>query len=377
MMTTKTPVTTSDYRSLAQKRLPDFLFDYIDRGANDELTLKANIESFRQYCLSQRVLRDVSDVDTSTSFCGQPSSMPIALAPVGAAGMMARRGEVQAALAAQKAGIPFTCSTVGICSVEEVNQAVQKPVWFQLYMLRDRGAVRAVLNRVKAAGCNTLVFTVDLPVPGMRHQDLRNNMGTPWATLTSVMRRPRWAMDVGLLGAPHDLGNLTHIFDESPGMSAYKEFVEGQFDASVTWEDIAWLRKEWKGKLILKGLMETEDAQLAVQSGADGIIVSNHGGRQLDGVAASISKLPEIAKSVGSDIEVYMDGGVRSGIDVVKAVALGARGVLIGRPWVWAIAAKGETGLVDLLGVFHKEIEVAMALMGVNNLNEICGEFIT
>jgi len=375
------PVTSLDYRRLAEKRLPRFLFDYIDGGANQEDSMAANEADFRRFCLKQNVMRDVSDIDTSTTLSGQLSRMPVALAPIGMAGMMARRGEAQAARGAQSAGIPFTTSTVGICPIEEVQAAANAPFWFQLYMLRDRGLVSALLDRAQAAGCETLMFTVDLAVAGMRHRDTQNGMlggglAGSLAKAWQLATRPRWLVDVGIMGKPHDFGNLREMVSDARNLNAYKAFIDSQFDPTVTWEDISWLRSLWKGKILIKGVMTASDAIAAADIGADGVIVSNHGGRQLDGVASAISKLPEVSAAVGDRVEVYMDGGVRSGIDVVKAVALGARGVLIGRPWIFALAARGERGLVDLLGVFQQEIAVAMALMGVKQVSEITVDLI-
>lgn len=375
------PVTTLDYRELARKRLPSFLFNYIDGGANDERTMAANSADFQKLLLRQQVLRDVSRVDTATSLAGQAVSMPLALAPVGLAGMMARRGEAQAARSAASAGIPFTLSTVGICPLEEVSEASGGAFWFQLYMVKDRDLVVSLLERARSAGCTTLVFTVDLAVTGMRHRDLRYGMlgdDVP-AKLTRALTlaaSPRWVFDVAIKGKPHDFGNLSSVLTDSTDLDAYKNFINSQFDPSVTWKDIAWLRSLWPGQLLIKGIMTADDAREAREVGADGVVVSNHGGRQLDGVSSTISKLPGIASAVGKDIEVLMDGGVRSGIDVVKAVALGARGVLIGRPWVWAVAARGEKGLSDLLGVYQSEIAKAMALMGVNSLAELNPELV-
>ena len=376
-----TPVTALDYRRLAEKRLPRFLFDYIDGGANEEQTMAANISDFGDLYLKQRVMRDVDHIDSSCILSGSAASMPLAIAPIGMAGMMARRGEVLGARAASKAGIPFTTSTVGICPLEEVQAAITEPIWFQLYMLRDRGLVESLINRAQAVGCNTLVFTVDLPVTGMRHRDSRNGMlggGLPGALAKAwqLLTRPRWILDVGLRGKPHDFGNLREAVEFANDLNAFKAFIDSQFDPSVTWEDIAWLRTLWKGKLMVKGVMTGEDARAAVDVGADSVIVSNHGGRQLDGIASSIAKLPEVVAAVGENSEVYVDGGIRNGIDVVKAVALGARGVLIGRPWIWAIAARGEQGLVDLLAVFQQEIKTAMALMGINRIDEITSDML-
>ncbi len=370
------PVTSLDYRRLAEKRLPRFLFDYIDGGAGDEKSMAANEVDFLQIKLRQRVMCDVQNIDTSTILSGQPVSMPLVLAPVGLAGMMGRRGEVQAVRAASRAGIPFTTSTVGICPIEEVQAAAGKPAWFQLYMLRDRGLVEALLERAWAAGCTTLVFTVDLAVTGMRHRDSRNGIlgggaAGDLAKAWQIITRPRWFLDVAIRGKPHEFGNLREAVVGATDLGAFKAFIDTQFDPSVTWDDIAWLRQQWKGQILIKGVMSGEDARAAVDVGADGVIVSNHGGRQLEGVASSISKLPEVTAAVGESVEVLMDGGVRSGADVVRAVALGARSVMIGRPWVWAMAARGEQGLVDLLGVIQQEIATTMALMGVTRINEI------
>lgn len=373
------PVSVADYRRRARWRLPRFLFDYIDGGANDEKTMAANVAGFDRVVLRQLVLRDVSAVDPSTTLMGRPARMPLALAPIGMAGMMARRGEVQGAKAAIRAGVPFAASTVGICPVDEIQAATREPFWFQLYMLRDREFVRTMLERAGAAGCDTLVFTVDLPVPGMRLRDFRNGMlgGGRLAKLSQAMQlalSPVWLYDVGIKGRPHGFGNLREKLGNSDEINLYKTFIDSQFDPTVTWRDIEWLRGLWDGKLLIKGVMEVEDARAAVDVGADGVVVSNHGGRQLDGIAASIRKLPAVAEAVGDRVEVFVDGGVRSGIDVVKAVALGARGVLIGRPWVWAMAARGEQGVVDLLGIFRREIATAMALMGVTKIERVTRE---
>jgi L-lactate dehydrogenase (cytochrome) len=370
------PVTSADYRRLAERRLPRFLFDYIDGGANEEITMAANSADFSHYQLKQRVMRDVGSVDTGTRLLGKAYDMPLALAPVGMAGLFSRRGEVLGARAALKNGVPFTLSTVGICSLEEIRTATGEPCWFQLYMLKDRAIVEKLLERAVASGCDTLIFTVDLAVPGMRHRDWRNGMiseglRSRMAKFRQLAARPGWLFDIGIRGKPHHFGNLADVSEEPVDLVALKTFIAGQFDPAVTWKDIAWLRSIWKGKLLIKGVLSAEDAAAAVDAGADAVIVSNHGGRQLDCVASGIGKLPEVVKAVGGQVEVFMDGGVRNGIDVVKAVALGARGVLIGRPWVWAAAGAGEKGLSDLLGVFQNEIRVAMTLMGVNRIEEL------
>lgn len=370
------PITTLDYQRLAEKRLPGFLADFVAGGANDENTVAANQADFRRIRLRQRVLRNVDHVDTTTTLAGQKVSMPLALAPCGMAGIVARRGEVQAASAAAAREVPFSLSTLSMCGLQEVQGATGTPVWFQLYMLRDREIVQTLLARVADAGCTTLIFTVDLPVAGARQRDFRNGMRSSGLTaalarLRQIAVRPGWAVDVGLLGGPRSMGNLEDLTPAGKSFSRAQNFVDEQFDPTTTWNDIAWLRSQWKGRLIIKGLLEVEDARSAADAGADGVIVSNHGGRQLDGVASSISRLPVIVAEVGQQLEVYMDGGVRSGIDVIRAVALGARGVFIGRPWIWAIAARGRRGLEDLLDTFQKEIATAMALMGVTCIEDI------
>ena len=301
-----TPVTAFDYRRLSEKRLPRFLFDYIDGGAGEERSMQANNADFLRYKLRQRVMCDVGRVETATTLSGRPCSMPLALAPVGLAGMFRRRGEVQGARAAAEAGVPFTTSTVGICPVEEVQAAVDEPVWFQLYMLKDRGIVQAMLERAKTAGCQTLVFTVDLAVTGPRHRDLRNGMlgGGALGSLAKawqLLTRPGWLIDVGIRGKPHDFGNLREVAAGYEDIEAFKAFIDSQFDPTVTWEDIAWLRTQWSGNILIKGVMSASDASAALAAGADGVIVSNHGGRQLEGVASSISKLPEVVGAGSRD----------------------------------------------------------------------------
>jgi L-lactate dehydrogenase (cytochrome) len=371
------PVTPADYRRLAERRLPRFLFDYIDGGANDERTMAANLADFAAVKLRQRVMRDVSGVDTSTVLAGRKVAMPLALAPVGMAGMFSRRGEVTGVRAADHAGIPFALSTLGVCTMEELRAASPSPFWFQLYMMRDRAVVQRLLGRARDAGCDTLLFTVDLAVTGLRHRDLRNGMiGRPTrkaslSRLGQILTRPGWIRDVGLLGKPHTIGGLAGVVPDPTDLNAYKTWIDAQFDPSVTWQDIAWLRRIWDGKLYIKGVLEPDDARAAVDVGADGVVVSNHGGRQLDGVASSIAKLPGVVAAVGDRTEVLLDGGVRSGVDVLKAVALGARGVLIGRPWVWAAAGAGQQGLVDLLDTFRHELRTAMALAGVSRIADV------
>ena len=371
------PVTPADYRRLAERRLPRFLFDYIDGGANDERTMAANLADFAAVTLRQRVMSDVSGVDTSTVLAGRKVAMPLALAPVGMAGMFSRRGEVTGVRAADDAGIPFALSTLGVCTMDELRAASPSPFWFQLYMMRDRAVVQRLLGRARDAGCDTLLFTVDLAVTGLRHRDIRNGMiGRPTlkarlSKLRQLLARPAWIRDVGLLGKPHTIGNLSDVVPDPTDLNAYKAWIDAQFDPSVTWQDIAWLRRIWDGKLYIKGVLEPDDARNAVEVGADGLVVSNHGGRQLDGVASSIAKLPGVVAAIGNQTEILLDGGVRSGVDVLKAVALGARGVLIGRPWVWAAAGAGQQGLVDLLETFQRELRTAMALTGVSRIADV------
>lgn len=369
----------SNYRQLAERRLPRFLFDYIDGGAGAEQTLHANTADFAELTLRQQVLRDVSQRDTRCTLLGQTASMPVALAPVGMAGLYARRGEVQAAKAAETLGIPFTLSTVGICTAAEVNQALTPdtpPCWFQLYMLRDRQAVLAVLDKVRQAGCDTLLFTVDLPVAGFRQRDIRNGMFADgwlgkWAKLSQLLVRPHWLWNVGINGKPHQFGNLSDQVTNPNDVKAFKAWLDAQFDASVTWDDIAWLRQQWPGKLVIKGIMEADDALRACDVGADAVVVSNHGGRQLDGVPSTIRQLPAVVKALDGRLPVWVDGGVRNGVDVLRAKALGAEGVLIGRPWAWALAAAGQQGIEQLLGDWQQELSIAMALCGVTRLDDV------
>ncbi len=369
-------VTAGDFREQARSRLPRFLFDYLDGGATDEHTLRANETAWSDVTLRQRVLVDVDHVDTRTTLGGQACAMPVVLAPVGLAGMMARRGEVQALRAANAAGIPFTLSTVGICPLDEVAAAASAPFWFQLYMIRDRDRIEDLLQKAWRAGCRTLILTVDLPIPGMRHRDTRNGLGATGLRATAlrarqVSSRPGWLWNVALRGGPLTFGNLSEAVPGARNLDAFKAWVDSQFDPTVTWLDIAWLRQRWQGTLILKGIMDADDARHAVQVGADGIVVSNHGGRQLDGVAATASKLPAVVAAVGGQTELLVDGGIRSGLDVFRALALGADGVMIGRPWAWALAAAGETGISQLLHSWQQELRLAMMLTGVTGITDI------
>lgn len=373
------PATALDWRERARRRLPRFLFDYLDGGASAEHTLAANVQDLRHVRLRQRVLVDVGAVDTRAQLAGQDCAMPLALAPVGLAGMMARRGEAQAMRAASSAGLPFTLSTVGICALDEVCAAApagSPPPWFQLYMLRDRSAVRALLDKAWQLGCRTLVFTVDLPATGPRLRDVRNGLAHSGARAgllraSQVLARPRWAWDVALRGKPLSFGCLA---DQVPGgrdLNAFKAWVDAQFDPTVTWSDIAWLRQHWRGRLLLKGILDAQDARAAVACGADGIVVSNHGGRQLDGVLSTARALPAIADAVKGRITLLADSGVRTGLDVVRMLALGADGVLLGRAWLYALAVGGEAGVANLLDLIEKEMRVAMTLTGARTIADI------
>ena len=372
------PASYADYRREAERRLPTQLFHYVDGGAYAEHTLGRNVEDFEKLQLKQRVMHDVSRVDPSDSIFGYEMTIPAALAPIGLGGMMARRGEVQAKRAADAFGIPFTLSTVSICSLEEVAAVSDKPFWFQLYMLKDRGAVTHILDRAKASGVRTLIFTVDLPVLGARYRDVRNGMGggtTVWGRLRSgtldYLAHPRWAVDVGLKGKPHTFGNLDDFVTKATTLADFKAWIDGQLDATVTWKDIEWLRAAWDGELIIKGILSTEDAIAAFDAGADGIVVSNHGGRQLDSVSSTIAILPRVLDAVGGRGTVMIDSGIRTGQDILKAKALGADMTLIGRPWVYANAARGEQGIRNLLSAMKEEMQVSMALTGVNTIQEV------
>lgn len=365
---------TTDFREAARRRLPRFLFDYIDGGAYAERTLARNVADLADLSLRQRVLKDVSRVSTKATLFGVEQAMPIALAPVGLTGMYARRGECQAARAAARKGVPFCLSTVGVCDVDEVARASSAPIWFQLYVLRDRAFMRDLLARAAGAGATTLVFTVDMPVPGARYRDAHSGMSGPNAAARRLMQavfKPDWAWDVGVMGRPHTLGNVAPVLGANSGLEDFMGWLGANFDPSIQWKDLEWIRELWKGPLVIKGVLDPEDAKAAADIGADGIVVSNHGGRQLDGVLSSARALPAIAEAVGERLTVLADSGVRSGLDVVRMLALGAHGVLLGRAWVYALAARGETGVTQLLDLFEKEMRVAMALTGVNSVAEI------
>ena len=377
------PASISDYRDLAQKRLPRFLFEYIDGGAFSETTLRRNVEDFQNLTLRQRVLRDVSSIDTSTTLAGQQVKLPLVLAPVGIAGLNARRGEVLAAQAAEAAGVPFCLSTVSACSVEEVRAGTQAPLWFQLYMIRDRGFLHAMLDRAWDAGCRTLLFTVDMPVPSSRYRDIRSGLSggsllrRKLTRLSQVLTRPAWAWDVGLWGRPHNLGNIAPVLGRSAGIDEFWRWMAENFDPTVTWQDLASIREIWKGKLFIKGILDPQDAREAEALGADGIVVSNHGGRQLDGASSSINALPSIAGALTGDMEILLDSGVRTGLDIVRALALGADGVMIGRPWVYGLAARKKAGVTAVIDILAHEMRVAMALAGQTRVSDLTPDMFT
>ncbi len=371
------PATATDYRELARRRLPRQLFDYIDGGAYSENTMHANLADLDRIRLRQRVLRDVSDVDLGAHILGEQLSLPIILGPVGLVGMFARRGEVQAARAAERRGVRFCESTVSICSIEEVRAATTQPFWFQLYVMKDRGYAEDLMARAREAECSVLVMTIDLAVVGARYRDVRNGMTVPIPGSKKVVRawdivsHPGWVLDVPLRGKPLTFGNLEAAVPDAGSPNDFKDWVDDQFDPSVTWDDLAWVRNHWPGKLVLKGVLDVEDAKLAADTGADGIVVSNHGGRQLDDVRSTVSALPPIADAVGDRLEVLVDGGIRSGLDVVKMLSLGAKACLLGRAWTYAVAARGEEGVSHVLQVIRDEMRVAMALTGNRKLADL------
>ncbi len=366
-----------DYRELARRRLPAFMFEYVDGGSYAEVTLERNVADLKDVALRQRVLTDVGTLDLTTEILGQKLALPIMLAPIGLAGMNARRGEVQAARAAEAAGIPFCLSTVSACPLDEVARGTTKPFWFQLYMIRDRGFMRELMGQAKAAGCSTLVFTVDMPVPGSRYRDYHSGLaGAPG--LAGGLRRfwqgamhPHWAWDVGVHGRPHQLGNVAPVLGKNTGLEDFFAWMRNNFDPTVSWKDLEFIRESWDGPLVIKGILDVEDARAAADLGADGIVVSNHGGRQLDGVPSTARALPPIADAVGDRLTVLADGGVRSGLDVVRMLALGARGVLLGRAWVYALAGGGEAGVTHMLKLIEAEMRVAMALTSSTSIAAI------
>lgn len=365
---------STDYRAAAQRRLPPFLFHYIDGGAYAESTLRHNVSDLAGIALRQRVLHDMSKLNLSLQLFGEQLAMPVALGPVGLTGMYRRRGEVQAARAAERHGVPFTMSTVSVCPIEEVAPKLKRPMWFQLYVLRDRGFMQSVLERAQAAGVSTLIFTVDMPVPGARYRDAHSGMSGPHAALrryAQAVCHLRWAWDVGLLGRPHDLGNVSRYLGKTTGLEDYIGWLGANFDPSISWRDLQWIRDFWKGPMVIKGILDPDDARDAVSFGADGILVSNHGGRQLDGVPSTAHALPRIADAVKGEIKLLVDSGVRTGLDVVRMLALGADAVLLGRSYIYALAVGGEAGVANLLDLIEKEMRVAMTLTSAGTIADI------
>ena len=371
------PIITNieDLRVLAQQRVPRMFYDYADSGSWTEATYRANETDFQTIKLRQRVAVNMENRTTATTMIGQQVAMPVAIAPTGLTGMQHADGEILGALAAKKFGIPFTLSTMSICSIEDVAQGTGgHPFWFQLYWMRDREFMGRLMDRAKAAGCMALVLTLDLQVLGQRHKDLKNGMTAPpkptLANIINLMTKPRWCL--GMAGTRrHGFGNLIGHAKGVSDMSSLSAWTKEQFDPKLDWNDVEWVKNRWGGKLILKGIMDTEDARLAAQSGADALVVSNHGGRQLDGAPSSIEALPEIVAEVGSKIEVHMDGGIRSGQDVLKAVALGAKGTYIGRAFLYGLGAMGEAGVTKALEIIHKELDITMAFCGHTNINTV------
>ena len=363
-----------DLRRLAEKRVPRMFYDYADSGSWTEGTYRANESDFHKIKFRQRVAVNMENRSTATTMIGQNVAMPVAIAPTGLTGMQHADGEILAARAAKKFGIPFTLSTMSICSIEDVAQHAGEGFWFQLYVMKDKGFIERLIDRAKAANCSALVLTLDLQILGQRHKDLKNGLSAPpkltVKNMINIATKPRWAL--GMLGTPRrQFGNIVGHVTGVADMSSLSSWTASQFDPALNWGDVEWIKKRWGGKLILKGIQDVEDAQLAVQSGADALIVSNHGGRQLDGAQSSIEALPSIVQAVGKQIEVHMDGGVRSGQDVLRARALGARGVYIGRPFLYGLGAMGEAGVTKCLEIIHKELDISMAFCGHTKIDTV------
>ena len=364
-----------DLRVLAQKRVPRMFYDYADSGSWSESTYRANQSDFQKILLRQRVAINMDKRSTASSMIGQPVAMPVALAPVGLTGMQHADGEILAARAAKAFGVPFTLSTMSICSLEDVAEGTGRhPFWFQVYVIRDRGFIERLIERARAANCSALVLTLDLQIIGQRHKDLKNGLSAPpkmtLANILNMMTKPRWGL--GMLGTKRRVfGNIVGHVKGVEDMGSLSQWTASQFDPTLNWNDVEWIKKRWGGKLILKGIQDVEDARLAVSAGADALIVSNHGGRQLDGAQSSICALPPIVDAVGTQIEVHMDGGVRSGQDVLKARALGAQGVYIGRSYIYGLGAMGQAGVTRSLEIIHKELDTTMALCGRTDINTI------
>jgi L-lactate dehydrogenase (cytochrome) len=369
------PVVTciEDLRQLSRKRIAKAIFDYVDRGSYAEATLNANRADLELLSLRQRVAVDVSQRSTRATMLGREVTMPVALAPTGLTGLNWADGEMLAARAAERFGVPFTLSTMSICSIEDVASAVTQPFWFQLYVMRDRGFAASLIERAKAAKCSALCLTLDLQVQGQRHQDIKNGLSVPprltLGTLLDIATKPGWVLNV-LTGKRKSFGNLAGFLPEGGDISTLSQWIAGQFDPTLSWKDVEWVKKLWGGKLILKGILDAEDAKIAAASGADALVVSNHGGRQLDSAPSSIRALPEIADAVGNRIEVLFDGGIRSGQDVLKALALGAKGTMIGRAFLYGLGAMGEAGVTRALEIIRAELDVTMALCGLSDVKK-------
>jgi L-lactate dehydrogenase (cytochrome) len=363
-----------DLRRLAEKRVPRMFYDYADSGSWTEGTYRANESDFAGIKLRQRVAVNMEHRSVKTTMAGQEVAMPVALAPVGLVGMQHADGEILAARASEKFGVPFTLSTMSICSIEDVAENVSKPFWFQLYVMRDRDFIRRLIDRAKAAGCSALVLTLDLQIMGQRHKDIKNGLAVPpkitLRNMLNMSTKPRWGL--GMLGTSRrTFRNVVGHVEGVESLSSLSAWSASQLDPTLTWDDVQWIKERWGGKLILKGIMDEEDAEIAVRSGADAIIVSNHGGRQLDGAPSSIAALAPIARAVGDKIEVLMDGGIRTGQDVIKALALGARGVFIGRAFVYGLGAMGEAGVTACLEIIHKELDLTMAFCGLRDVKQV------
>lgn len=367
----------NDYRKAARRKVPPFMFHYADGGSYDEHTLRRNVSDLADIALRQRVLKDMSHLDTSIELFGEKLAMPLILAPVGACGMYASRGEVQAAKAAAAKGIPFCLSTVSICPIEEVTAAIPRPMWFQLYVLKDRGFMKNALERAKAAGCSTLVFTVDMPTPGARYRDKHSGMSGDYKWLRRVIQgatHPFWSYDMMTKGRPFSLGNVSKYMGRQVGLDDYIGWLTENFDPSISWKDLEWIREFWDGPMVIKGILDADDAKDAVRFGADGIIVSNHGGRQLDGTPSTARALPAVADAVKGQIKILADSGIRNGLDVVRMIALGADATLIGRSYVYALGADGQRGVENMLDIFKREMEVAMTLTSNQRISDITRE---
>ena len=370
----KTVTCIEDLREVARRKVPKAFFDYVDSGSYNEETLRANRADLETIKLRQRVMVDVSERSLATTVIGQKISAPFALAPIGLCGMQHGDGEILAAQAAEEAGIPFTLSTMSICSIEQVAEGTSRPFWFQLYVIRDRGFSRDILSRASAVKCNTLVLTVDLQVLGQRHRDIRNGMTVPpemrLGNIIDIARKPRWALSI-LKSKSKTFGNLAGRIEGMEDVTSLAQWTNSQFDPALNWKDVEWIKKVWPGKIIIKGILDVEDARTAVKLGADAIVVSNHGGRQLDGAPSSISALPAIAQAVGSDTEVLFDGGIRTGADLLRALALGGRACLIGRAYVYGLGAGGKAGVAKAIDILQKELSVAMALTGTTRVSDV------